>query len=160
MKHLNSLNRTMQTHQIKRNKPNKKKTTVGRGGKRGKTSGRGHKGQKARSGHKLRPEMRDIIKKLPKRRGYGKNRARTVNSSVEKPTPINLPVLEEVFADGDAVTPATFVEKGILKKEKGRLPQVKILGMGDITKKVNVSGCTVSESAKGKIEKAGGSVTL
>jgi large subunit ribosomal protein L15 len=148
----------MQTHQIKRNKPNKKKITVGRGGKRGKTSGRGHKGQKARAGHKLRPEMRDIIKKLPKRRGYGKNRARTINSSVVKPTPINLSILEEVFSDGDAVTPASLVEKGVLKKGKGRLPKVKILGMGDVTKKVKVSGCDVSESAKGKIEKAGGSV--
>ena len=150
----------MQTHQIKRNKPNKKKITVGRGGKRGKTSGRGHKGQKARAGSKLRPEMRDIIKRLPKKRGFGKNRARTVNSSVVKPTPINLPVLDKVFADGDAVTPASLVEKGVLKKGKGRLPYVKILGMGDITKKVSVSDCTVSESAKEKIEKAGGSVSL
>jgi len=44
---------------------------VGRGGKRGKTAGRGTKGQNARAGRKKRPELRDIIKKLPKRRGYG-----------------------------------------------------------------------------------------
>ena len=148
----------MQAHQIKRNKPNKKKMTVGRGGKRGKTSGRGHKGQKARAGHKLRPEMRDIIKKLPKRRGFGKNRARTVNSSIVKPTPINLPILDEFFADGDIVTPASLVEKNILKRSKGKLPQVKILGMGDITKKIKVSECAFSKSAKEKIEKAGGSI--
>ncbi len=52
---------------------------VGRGGKRGKTSGRGTKGQNARAGHKKRPEMRDLIKKIPKLRGHGKNRSRTVH---------------------------------------------------------------------------------
>ena len=148
----------MQTHQIKRNKPNKKKIVVGRGGKRGKTSGRGHKGQKARSGHKLRPEIRDMIKKLPKKRGFGKNRARTVNSSVVKPIPVNISVLDEIFKDGDTVTHALLVEKGIIKKEKGNMPSVKILGMGDITKKISISECTVSENAKSKIEKAGGKV--
>lgn len=158
MRHLRKLNRTMQTHQIKRNKPNKKKIVVGRGGKRGKTSGRGHKGQKARSGHKLRPEIRDMIKKLPKKRGFGKNRARTVNSSVVKPIPVNISVLDEIFKDGDTVTHALLVEKGIIKKEKGNMPSVKILGMGDITKKISISECTVSENAKSKIEKAGGKV--
>ena len=126
----------MQIHQLKRNTPNKKAKKVGRGGKRGKTSGKGHKGQNARAGRKKRPEMRDIIKKLPKKRGFGKNRARTVNSSVVKPTPINLPLLDRVFVDGDEVTPASLIEKGILKIEKGRVPRVKILGMGDITKKI------------------------
>ncbi len=50
---------------------------IGRGGKRGKTSGRGVKGQRAHGDHGVRPELRDAIKKLPKRRGYGKNRGRT-----------------------------------------------------------------------------------
>jgi len=131
---------------------------VGRGGKRGKTSGRGHKGQKARSGHKLRPEMRDIIKKLPKKRGFGKNRARTVNSSVIKPTAINLSVLDKVLNNGDTVTRVFLVEKGVIKKEKGKVPNVKILGMGEITKKVSISECSISENAKSKIEKAGGKV--
>ncbi len=150
----------MQIHQIKRNKPNKKKMTVGRGGKRGKTSGRGHKGQKARAGHSLRPEMRDIIKKIPKKRGFGKNRARTVNSSIVKPEPINLSVLNEVFTDGGVVNPISLAEKGVIKKSKGRLPKVKILGMGDITNKIQVSGCMFSETAKTKIEKAGGSISV
>jgi len=149
----------MQTHQIKRDNPRKSKTTVGRGGKRGKTSGRGHKGQKARAGRKLRPEMRDIIKKLPKKRGHGQNRARTVNSSVVKPTPVNLPSLEQAFSGGDSVTPASLIEKGVIKTKKGRIPRVKILGMGEITKKVAVSGCLVSLAAKEKIEKVGGSVS-
>ena len=60
----------MQIHNLKRTHPNKKDRIVGRGGKRGKTAGRGGKGQTARAGNKRRPELRDIIKKLPKNRGY------------------------------------------------------------------------------------------
>ena len=65
---------------LKREHPNKKAVQVGRGGTRGKQSGRGGKGQTARSGNKRRPQMRDIIKKLPKLRGY-----RFKSISVEKP---------------------------------------------------------------------------
>ncbi len=150
----------MQIHQLKRNTPNKRSRQVGRGGKRGKTSGRGTKGQKARAGSKLRPEMRDIIKKLPKKRGYGKNRARTVNSSVVKDSPVNVSILEKVFSGGEVVTPILLIEKGVLKKVKGRIPRIKILGMGEITKKVTIEGCVVSKSAKEKIEKAGGGVKV
>ena len=60
----------MQIHNLKRNHKNKKNRIVGRGGKHAKTSGRGGKGQTARSGNKRRPELRDIIKRLPKNRGY------------------------------------------------------------------------------------------
>ena len=60
----------MQIHNLKRTHKNKKDRTVGRGGKHAKTSGRGGKGQTARAGNKRRPELRDIIKKLPKNRGY------------------------------------------------------------------------------------------
>ena len=60
----------MQTHDLKRKYPNKKDRIVGRGGKHAKTSGRGGKGQTARAGNKRRPELRDIIKKLPKKRGF------------------------------------------------------------------------------------------
>jgi len=60
----------MQIHQLKRQHKNKKDRIVGRGGKHAKTSGRGGKGQTARAGNKRRPELRDIIKKLPKLRGY------------------------------------------------------------------------------------------
>jgi large subunit ribosomal protein L15 len=60
----------MQIHNLKRNHKNKKDRMVGRGGKHAKTSGRGGKGQTARAGNKRRPELRDIIKKLPKNRGY------------------------------------------------------------------------------------------
>ena len=60
----------MQIHNLKRKHKNKKDRIVGRGGKHAKTSGRGGKGQTARAGNKRRPELRDIIKKLPKNRGY------------------------------------------------------------------------------------------
>jgi large subunit ribosomal protein L15 len=60
----------MQIHNLKRVHKNKKDRIVGRGGKHAKTSGRGGKGQTARAGNKRRPELRDIIKKLPKNRGY------------------------------------------------------------------------------------------
>lgn len=60
----------MQIHNLKRVHKNKKDRIVGRGGKHAKTSGRGGKGQTARSGNKRRPELRDIIKRLPKNRGY------------------------------------------------------------------------------------------
>jgi ribosomal protein L15 len=60
----------MQIHNLKRIHKNKKDRLIGRGGRHGKTSGRGGKGQTARSGNKRRPELRDIIKRLPKNRGY------------------------------------------------------------------------------------------
>ena len=61
----------MQFHTLKRKTKNKKSRQVGRGGTRGKTSGRGTKGQNARAGRKKRPELRDIIKRVPKLRGRG-----------------------------------------------------------------------------------------
>ena len=60
----------MQLHQLQGRKPTDKKTRVGRGGKRGTYSGRGVKGQRSRAGARIRPEIRDFIKKLPKMRGY------------------------------------------------------------------------------------------
>lgn len=68
----------MQIHNLKRTHKNKKDRLVGRGGKHAKTSGRGGKGQTARAGNKRRPELRDIIKKLPKNRGYKFNSRKKV----------------------------------------------------------------------------------
>ena len=137
---------------------NKKAKTLGRGGKRGKTSGRGGKGQTARSGNKRRPEMRDTIKKLPKRRGYGKNRARTVNDGVVKPFAVNLDRVQALYKAGETVSGKTLIEKGVIGKKGGMVPKVKILGTGDIQTALTFSGVTVSASAKEKIVKAGGNV--
>lgn len=111
------------------------------------------KGQKARAGSKLRPEMRDIIKKLPKKRGY------KFNSIATKPTPVNVAAIDAAFDNGATVSPETLVEQKVIKKQGGKMPAVKILGTGDIATKVTVTNCTVSDSAKEKIEKAGGSIS-
>lgn len=148
----------MQLHQIKPNTIRKSAKRVGRGGKRGKTSGRGHKGQKARAGNSGVPQMREIIKKIPKLRGHGINRAKTVNSERVLPHVVNVSVLNAAFSDGDTVTPASLLEQGAVSRQRGRIPKVKVLGTGDISKKITLSGCTYSESAKEKIEKAGGKV--
>lgn len=148
----------MQLHELK---PKTKKPTakrVGRGGKHGKTSGRGHKGQAARAGNSTRPEMREIIKKLPKLRGHGTNRARTVNAERNQAIPVNVSVLEANFKAGDDVNPKTLAALGLVKTRAKKLPLVKILGTGELKKKLKVTGCSVSKSAKEKIEAAGGSV--
>lgn len=148
----------MQLHQLQPATIRKEAKRIGRGGKRGKTSGKGGKGQTARAGGRPRPEMRDTIKRLPKLRGFGKNRARTVNNERVLPTVINLKTIEAHFDAGDTVSPQTLLGKKLLSSTKGKVPQVKILGTGDITKKITLSGCVYSASVKEKIEKAGGSV--
>ncbi|MES2314717.1 MAG: 50S ribosomal protein L15 [Patescibacteria group bacterium] len=147
----------MQFHQLKRVHKNKKRMTVARGGKRGKTSGRGGKGQSARAGNKRRPEWRDIIKRLPKLRGRGVNQNKPVEEAFKA---INVSLIEAIFNAGDMVTPTTLLEKGAVVTFSGNVPPIKILGDGEITKAVKVSGCAISGSAKEKIEKAGGTVTL
>lgn len=148
----------MQLHELQPLHKRKTAKRVGRGGKRGKTSGKGHKGQKARAGNSTRPEMREIIKKLPKLRGHGVNRAQTVNAERKQYVPVNLTAIEAAFENGADVTPATLVAAGVVAKKSKKAPLVKILGTGELTKKVSVSNCAVSASAKTKIESAGGSV--
>lgn len=142
-------------HNLKRKHKNKRDRIVGRGGAHAKTAGRGTKGQKSRAGNKPRPALRDIIKKLPKLRGYR-------NKSYEiKPCVVNLDVLETVFKTGEFVTREILLEKGVIKKSKGRMPKVKILGGkkdSDFKLKLSISGCQISKSAIEKIEKAGGEV--
>src|SRR5512145_1013549 len=90
--------RIMQIQDLKSRTKRPQSARVGRGGKRGKTSGRGTKGQKARAGHKIRPEIRDLIKKLPKLRGYR-------FASVALPAKeVNLKTLEKNFAAGTVIT--------------------------------------------------------
>lgn len=73
-------------------------------------------------------------------------------------TPVNLDLIETAYKDGEIVSPKTLIEKEVIKTFKGNEPAVKILGDGEITKKVTVENCKISASAKAKIEKAGGSV--
>lgn len=147
----------MQIHEIKRVHAHKKAKLVARGGKRGKTAGKGGKGQTARAGHHVRPAMRDIIKKLPKLRGHGKNRSESVFYRGPEAV-VNVHALN-VFGKGDTVNLTTLVEKGLIKAILGKVPTVKILGTGDVSVALTVTGCTVSASAQAKIEKAGGTIT-
>lgn len=130
----------------------KKKKLVGRGGKRGKTAGRGTKGQSARAGNKKRPELRDIIKKLPKLRGY------KFNSVSTKIATVNLSDLDKNFNDGDKITPGILASRGIIKMATGKVPPVKILAKGEITKKLIIANCELSASAEKAILDAKGTV--
>ncbi len=146
----------MQVHSLKKQGESRKR--VGRGGKRGKTSGKGMKGQNARTGNSKRPEVRDFIKKFPKLRGQGKNGNRARNI-ITYHFPINLSTIEEHFENGDVVSPKILIKKGIMDYNgKAQIPSVKVLGTGDITKKVTISNCLISKTAQAKIEKAGGTV--
>ncbi|HEY9586385.1 MAG TPA: uL15 family ribosomal protein [Candidatus Paceibacterota bacterium] len=143
----------MQLNNLKRKTKLKTSPRVGRGGKRGKTSGRGTKGQNARAGRKKRPEERDIIKKLPKIRGRGKN----INTSIQvRAVAIPLVALEKLPAG--VVTVRTLVANGIIKKTGERFPFVKILGAGNLSSALAIKGIEVSEGARKIILKAGGKV--
>lgn len=148
----------MQLNTLSPRTKNRKNAPVGRGGKRGKTSGKGGKGQTARAGHKIRPEVRDLIKKLPKRRGHGKNRARTVVGNRISVSVVNLSALSARYAAGEVVTPNSLLAKNLVRRAKGRAPIVKILGTGELTKALVIRGCTLSSSARAAVEKAGGTI--
>ncbi|OIO31168.1 hypothetical protein AUJ77_00495 [Candidatus Nomurabacteria bacterium CG1_02_43_90] len=147
----------MQAHEVKTKTKRKAKKVVGRGGKRGKTSGRGTKGQDARAGHRKRPQMRDTIKKIPKLRGEGVSRNQWKTES-ENSAVINIGILNIEFNSGEQVTPKTLLEKNLIEKRGNNMPTVKILGKGDLDKKLDIRGCAISESAKLAIEKLGGTV--
>ncbi|MEX2010334.1 MAG: 50S ribosomal protein L15 [Parcubacteria group bacterium] len=145
----------MQSHLLKSKTKRKTSRQVGRGGTRGKTAGRGTKGQNARAGRKKRPELRDFIKRFPKLRGRGIS---PFKSFAVKPCVVNLSGLDKVFKDGETVTVANLIERKAIKFKKGTKPTVKILGTGELTKKLTFQGIIVSERAKSKIEKAGGEI--
>jgi large subunit ribosomal protein L15 len=146
----------MQLNTIIPRTKSRKPEPVGRGGKRGKTSGRGTKGQLARAGHKIRPEMRDIIKKLPKLRGHGKNRARTVRTNRISTAVVNISAIEAAYRAGETISPATLLSKGLVRRAKGTVPSVKLLGTGPLTKALAVKGCAISETASKALLAAGG----
>lgn len=145
----------MQIHELKREYPNKKSIKVGRGGKRGKTSGKGHKGQKARAGGKPRPEIRDMIKKLPKLRGRGVHPNKAFKNIFKV---VSVETLDKNFKDNEIVSPLVLFKKGLIKKESGKITGVKILGTGELKKKLNIKNCLVSKTAKEKITNSGGKI--
>ncbi len=132
---------------------NKKKSIVGRGtGSKGRTSGRGHDGQNSRSGGGTRPGFEGGQMPLYRRiahRGFS-------NYPFKKEyTVLNVSTLDEKFKDGDVIDEASLRKTGLLT---GKKTLVKILGNGEINKKLDVQVSKISSSAKVKIEKAGGKV--
>ncbi len=140
----------MQIHELKLKK-RKSAKRIGRGGRKGTYSGRGMKGQKSRSGASINPIFEGgrstLIEHLPKMRGFKSLRTKNQVVSMEK--------LEKYFASGDMVNPMSLHARGLIRKIKA---PVKILGTGELKKKLSVEKCLVSKSAKEKIEKAGGKI--
>lgn len=129
----------------------KERKRIGRGpaSGQGKTAGKGHKGQKARAGRGMRAGFEGgqmpLQRRIPKR---GFNNIFATEMAI-----VNVATLDKYFEDGAVVTVDALIEKGILKKT---LDGVKILGQGEMTKKLTVQVNAFSESAKSKIEAAGG----
>ena len=135
---------------------NKGRKILGRGSSSGwgKTAGKGNKGQKARSGGKVYAGFEGG--QMPLYRRLAKKGFSNYPFSKEY-TVINLSLLESRFSDGDTVDNVSLHKKGLLKKQDS---MVKILGNGELTKKLSFDVSAVSASAKAKIEKMGGSVNL
>lgn len=142
----------IQIHQIKPISKRKKGKRIGRGGKRGTYSGRGIKGQKARAGRKLKPLIRDWIKRYPKLRGW------KFKGKRKKLVAINLREIERNFKEREIVSPETLLEKKLIDKIEGKVPEVKVLAKGKLTKKLIFSNLKFSKGAKEKIEKAKGEI--
>jgi large subunit ribosomal protein L15 len=146
----------MSLHEINKGiHKHKKPMRIGRGvgSGQGKTSAKGHKGQKARAGWKslsiFQGGAMPLVRRVPKR-GF-------TNAFAVKVEAVNVGDLNEFFNDGDAVTPESLRERGVLKS---RYDELKVLGDGELTKKLNISAHRFSASAKEKIEKAGGQATV
>ena len=135
----------MQLHQIQPIHKGRRAKRVGRGGKRGTFSGRGTKGQHARAGAKFFPAERELLKKIPKLRGY------KFKSFQSKPAIVNLKDIERVFKPGDTVTPDALMEAGLIRRVHGKKPIVKVLGTGVLKKKITFKDVIFSKSAQNKI---------
>ena len=150
-------------HSLSPAQPRKDRKRVGRGlgSGKGRYSGRGIKGQKSRAGsHKLPAGFEGgqmpIDMRLPKLRGSTSADAMPIGPFRTYSQPINLRDLEARFDAGAEVSPESLVEKGLLKNTR---VDVKILGSGELTKKLSISAHGFSKSAREKIEAAGGSIS-
>jgi large subunit ribosomal protein L15 len=148
---------------LKPAQPRKERKRIGRGlgSGKGRYAGRGIKGQKSRSGsHKLPAGFEGgqmpIDMRLPKLRGNTSADAMPIGPFRTYSQPVNVRDLEARFEAGAEVTPEALVTAGILKNTR---TDVKILGVGELTKSLDVSAHGFSKSAREKIESAGGSIT-
>jgi large subunit ribosomal protein L15 len=144
---LDDVNRGIKKHKAP------KRLGRGIGSGQGKTAGRGHKGQKSRAGTSYNPVFQggtaSNVIRIPKRGFHNKWAIRVAA--------VNVAALEKHFAAGEEVTPEALTAKNLTK---GRFDQLKLLGDGELTKKLKVSAHRFSETAKEKIEKAGGQVVV
>ena len=134
----------MQFHHLLRSSSSRRSRQIGRGGKRGTYSGRGIKGQHARAGAKFRPAERDIVKKIPKLRGY------RFPSFRPRPAVVNMDTLERHFPAGAVIDPQTLLHKGVVRRLGGKTPNIKILGRGGSGKRFVFKGVKFSASAAEK----------
>jgi large subunit ribosomal protein L15 len=139
-----------------------KRVGRGLGSGKGRYSGRGIKGQKSRAGsHKLRAGFEGgqmpIYMRLPKQRGNTSKDAMPVGPFRTRTYHVNVRDLEARFDDGAEVTLEALVERGLIRNTRF---DVKVLGQGELTKKLAVTVHRASASAREKIEQAGGSLTL
>ena len=140
----------------------RKRIGRGLGSGKGRYSGRGLKGQKSRSGsHKMRPGFEGgqnpLYMRLGKQRGPYSKDAMPMGPHRTSTQPVNVAALEERFDAGAEVTPETLVEKGLVRNTR---VDVKLLGQGDLSKKLSITVHAASASAREKVEAAGGSLTL
>ncbi len=144
----------MKLHELPKIK--KRVQRIGRSGKRGSYSGRGVKGQKSRSGRRLYPAERDLIMRLPKRRGFRNLPKR------EAPAVFNLSALSAKLKSFASAKEPVELNQALLRSigllGKSFRGEIKVLGTGEIAFPIAVRGIAVSKSAKIKIQKAGGSV--
>jgi len=148
---------------LKPAQPRRARKRVGRGlgSGKGRYSGRGIKGQKARSGsHTMRPGFEGgqmpIYMRLGKQRGPYSKDAMPIGPHRTSTIPVNLRDLDRVFDDGAEVTVEALIEKGLIKNSR---TDVKVLGQGELKKKLTVTAHSFSASAREKIEQAGGTAT-
>lgn len=142
---LNDVHRGITKHR------SRKRIGRGPGSGTGKTAGRGHKGAKSRSGYSMKPSFQGgqipLFRRIPKR-GFNNRWALTVFA-------VNVGQINETFNDGEEVTIEALASKGLAK---GVFDELKILGEGDISKKLTISAHRFSKSAEEKISAAGGTV--
>jgi large subunit ribosomal protein L15 len=149
---------------LKPAQPRKDRKRVGRGlgSGKGRYSGRGIKGQKSRSGsHKMRPGFEGgqnpIYMRLGKQRGPYSKDAMPMGPHRTHTQPVNVAALEERFDAGTDVTLEALLEKGLIRNTR---IDVKLLGQGDLTKKLSITVHAASATAREKVEAAGGTLTL
>ncbi len=139
----------------------RKRVGRGLGSGKGRYSGRGIKGQKSRAGsHTMRPGFEGgqmpIYMRLPKQRGPYSKDAMPMGPHRTSTVPVNLRDLERVFDEGSDATLEAMIEKGLIKNTR---TDVKVLGQGELTKKLAVTAHSFSATAREKIEAAGGTAT-